>query len=234
MSQVVNSTEFRYFLRPNPGVFDLRINRNRYGLQRKIINRATESHAKNRIVNNNKRNARYKLVKNNTIKLPDSSCLPVPACKVPLVVPSHKMWILPKPTLEIFSQKLPSNLYDISKNANFLTLNEECIFEVFNRLSLNDLCAMAEVCSELKFAAQKYFDVVYTAVNLVWLAEQDNQMFTLLQVERLLHNFGHLISTLCINTDLLMTETPEPSDNNEKLLLMVEKYCTGVVFWNTK
>lgn len=87
---------------------------------------------------------------------------------------------------------------------------------------------MAEVCSQLKFAAQKYFDVMYTAVNLAWLSNDDTGRYTIAQAERLLQNFGHLISTIIVKTDQLVE-----IDRKEQLLALIEKYCDGILFWNT-
>lgn len=112
--------------------------------------------------------------------------------------------------------------------AYFKELNEICLFEIFNHLSLNDICVLGDVCKPLKFAAQKYFDVMYTAVNLAWLSDDDSGQFTLVQAERLLRNFGHLISTITVNTKQL-----KASDCKEKLLILIEKHCDGILFWNS-
>lgn len=112
--------------------------------------------------------------------------------------------------------------------AYFRELNEICLFEIFNHLSLNDICVMGDVCTQLKFAAQKYFDVMYTAVNLAWLSDDESGQFTLVQAERLLRNFGHLISTITVNTKQL-----KAPDCKENLLILIEKYCDGILFWNT-
>lgn len=113
--------------------------------------------------------------------------------------------------------------------AYFMNLNEICVFEIFNHLSLNEICIMAEVCPQLKFAAQKYFDVMYTAVNLAWLSDNESGQYTFAQAERLLHNFGHLISTIIVETDQLVE-----IECKEKLLSLIDKYCGGILFWNTK
>lgn len=110
-----------------------------------------------------------------------------------------------------------------------MNLDEESLFEIFNNLSLNDLCIMAEVCPQLKFAAQKYFDVIYTAVNLSWLSDNDSGQFSLARAERLLQNFGHLISTITVNTQQL-----DATDCKEKLLMAIDKCCGGILFWNAK
>lgn len=110
-----------------------------------------------------------------------------------------------------------------------MNLDEVCLFEIFNHLSLNDICVVGDVCTQLQFAAQKYFDIVYTAVNLAWLSDDDSGQFTLVQAERLLRIFGHLISTITVNTSQL-----KAPDCKEKLLVLIEKYSEGILFWNTK
>lgn len=46
---------------------------------------------------------------------------------------------------------------ELEQNENFLSLNEDCWFEIFDLLTLKDLCIITKVCSQLKVLAKKYF-----------------------------------------------------------------------------
>lgn len=109
--------------------------------------------------------------------------------------------------------------------ANYLDLDDQCQFMVLDHLSLNDLSAMAEVCVKYKEIAQSYFVQKHHNLNLASLVEVENGKFTLLQLRRLLYNFGHLISSLTINLDLL-----NERDGIGKLLTLVSKYSISTLY----
>lgn len=127
--------------------------------------------------------------------------------------------------------KMRPGSFDASKPAFFADLKEESLFEIFHHLSLNDLCATVEVSPHLKTVAQKYFEIIYTSLNISWLIEDDAEQFTLFQAKRLLQCFGHLISTLIVDTKKL-----ENSERDmDKLLELIGVHCRGcLLFWNKK
>lgn len=110
-------------------------------------------------------------------------------------------------------------------SANFLDVDDHSQFAILDQLSLNDLCAMAEVCVKYKEIAQSHFMLKYRNLNLASLIETENGKFTLLQVRRLLYNFGHLISSLTINLALL-----NDRDGIGKLLTLVSKYSISTLY----
>lgn len=42
-------------------------------------------------------------------------------------------------------------------NATFLSLIDDCVFSIFDRLSLNDLCSIAQTCKQLYRTSSEYF-----------------------------------------------------------------------------
>lgn len=127
--------------------------------------------------------------------------------------------------------KMRPGSFDASKPAFFADLKEESLFEIFHHLSLNDLCATVEVSPHLKTVAQKYFEVIYTSLNISWLIEDGAEQFTLFQAKRLLQCFGHLISTLIVDTKKMANSERDM----EKLLELIGVHCHGcLLFWNKK
>lgn len=106
----------------------------------------------------------------------------------------------------------------------FLDLDDYCQLEILKQLSLNDLSAMAEVCAQYKDIVQNFFITKYRNLNLASLVETENGKFTLPQLRRLLYNFGHLITSLTINLDMLNDRS-----GSTKLLGLLSKYCIPTI-----
>ena len=104
--------------------------------------------------------------------------------------------------------------------STFLDLDDDCQTKILAEMSLNDLGAMAEVCVKYKEIAQHFFASKHRNFSLSSLVETPGEKFSLSQARRLLYNFGHLITTLTINLDML-------NDRNGvgKLLTLISKYC---------
>lgn len=220
-------------LRPYAGRFDLRINRNRYGLMRHNFKRATETKAacviKSTIAakldnNNNNKNLKKNGETNEVNDRHDIVQIFAVRKQVPTMM---RQWnrsdILTQP-----KRNQPS-LYDTTKTVQYKNMDEEMLFETFNHMSLIELCNTAEKCADLKLATQKYFEVIYTSTNLAWLIDDHATKFTLPQARRMLQIFGAFISTLIVNTNQL-----EKQQDLEELLETIGKHCGGVLFWNSK
>lgn len=211
-------------LRPIVGRFDLRINRNRFGLIRHTIKRATDKNSK-RIL---KSEMAMQLDSNNNAHTVPNEAVPIFAVKKEVSMAIRK-WNWPDNKPYTHHAPEPESLYDTSKIVRYESMDEETLFETFNQLSLNELCQTADVCAELKFATQKFFEVIYSRVKLDWLIDDGNGKFTLLQARRLLQCFGPFISTIIVNTDHL-----DNSKDETELLALIGKHCNGVLFWNSE
>lgn len=222
-------------LRQFAGRFELVMNRNQFELKRTTINRATATKTTNEL----KRKISMQLDSNNNDKDENTRNAPVPvvppkptdhpifAVKARHISDGVRKWITPKPLLQKTIRK-NEVLYDASKPATHPNLTEEAMFEIFNNLTLNELVNTANASNGMKLAAQKFFEVQYTKVNLAWLIDGDDDKFTLLQAQRLLQCFGNFISTLIVNSNQL-----KEAEQKEKLLEIIARHCAGVVFWDT-
>lgn len=230
-------------LRPFAGRFDLRMNNNKFGLMRRTINRSIEpksiqiksTHQTSNAVSELMRKisaGEQQLVEiletdpNNNAQHVKRQPVPIFAVK-PNKAPVRK-WIIPEQLQRNTQKTNKPTLYDVSKPAQFKNLTEESTFEVLNKLTLNELCNVACASRELKLAAQKFFEIQFTRVNMSWLIDEGADKFTLLQAQRLLQCFGQFMSTLIVNTNQL-----KEADKKEKLMEMIGQHCAGVVFWDT-
>ncbi|XP_055302949.1 uncharacterized protein LOC129568728 [Sitodiplosis mosellana] len=109
-------------------------------------------------------------------------------------------------------------------SSTFLDLDDQCQTKILEQMSPNVLSAMAEVCVKYKEIAQRFFVTKHRDFNLSSLIETPDGKFTLVQVRRLLYNFGHLIASLTINLDGL-----NERGGVGKLLTLVSKYCTDTL-----
>lgn len=103
-------------------------------------------------------------------------------------------------------------------------LNQYVLYEIWERLTLNDLCAIAEVCKSLKENVQRFFTLKHRKLNLSLLADPQTKQFNLGHVRPLMHNFGHLISELTVNFNQL--------DNRAGIMIfaiMLRKYCISTL-----
>lgn len=212
-------------LRPIVGRFDLRMNNNRYGLIRRTIKRTTEPKVaikQKYDVNNNESDSdnethnEQKKVKKNPVPI-----FAVKSFEPPLVRR------FPNQSLQKTDDKKPPSLYDTSKSVQYMGLDEASLFESFNNLTLNELCNKADENATLKLATQKYFEVVYSSMNLDWLIDENERKFTLSQARSLLRHFGSFMSTLTVNANHL-----EEGDQKDLLLHMIGTHFVGLLFWN--
>lgn len=54
----------------------------------------------------------------------------------------------------------------VINNKKFLHLNDDCLFQIFNLLSLKELCVLSRVCKSLKILCENYFKKKY---SLKWM-----------------------------------------------------------------
>lgn len=107
-------------------------------------------------------------------------------------------------------------------------LNDDCIVEIFEFLSLCDLCNVAEVCKQFRENAQKTFQLHHTTFKTDELTTADNAgLFRtdMIMVEKLFRNFGFFIQELEVNGRFLKNNTEQ-----ETIMFMATKYCTSVLF----
>lgn len=105
-----------------------------------------------------------------------------------------------------------------------MDLNDDCSFELLDRMPLTDLCSMAEVCTHFKALAQRFFSLKHSTVALSSLANEKGGKYTLKQVRGLLQNFGNLIRVLIVDLTKLDNE-----EHVQKLLILIRRYCLATI-----
>lgn len=123
------------------------------------------------------------------------------------------------------------------KRLRFSDLNDHCILEVFERLSLADLCNVAEVTVRLRNLSQFLFKLKYRNIDTKLLSRNGEKIW-MTQARGLFSNFGHLITTLRVSRKDFIFDLPsyDPFKGQQKLLDLIGKYCSPNVltlchFW---
>lgn len=98
---------------------------------------------------------------------------------------------------------------ETTSSTTILQLNCDCLMEVCQRMTSNDLCAFADVCHQFKQIARAYF----TSSKL---KHETHNVYRLVTSLRILRNFGWLISSL---------ETTCSNRDNDFLIEMLLRFC---------
>lgn len=102
---------------------------------------------------------------------------------------------------------------------DFMHLNDDCIFEIFNHLQLNELTAVSSSCSRLKYLAQQHFALKYK-----------NKLCTLsgsgMEIGRCLQTFGSQMTSLCLKRPM---ERAGHLINDRRFLSLLYGYCDSLL-----
>lgn len=109
-----------------------------------------------------------------------------------------------------------------------MDMNNDCLFEMMERMELRDLCTMAEVCVRLKKLAQQFFVIKYRQLSLTQLADTSTGHCTLQKICRLFYHFGHLIKSLTIDYKIFLNDD-DGSCNVIWVFSCVRKYCFDTI-----
>lgn len=116
------------------------------------------------------------------------------------------------------------NSNDIS-GTTISDLNDDCLMEVFNRLSIKSLCNVAEVSKRFKQNAETVFSLEYKCFDPIKLYSLNDGHFevTLNEFRNVLKNFGSLIN------ELTVSKMTFKSSQNNRILDLILKYCKGTL-----
>lgn len=111
--------------------------------------------------------------------------------------------------------------------SHFLTLDDDCILTMLEKMSLADLCTMAEVSVRLRELAQLCFRLKNRNLDMKLLTDGERKI-SMNQARILLGNFGHLIITLHVSAEDLVFNGPgyDRPESARKLFCLIRKYCT--------
>lgn len=107
-----------------------------------------------------------------------------------------------------------------STRAAILSLNDDCILEVFSRLPLLVLCDVRDTCQRLRTLADYYFARMHKSLNFGCRSIKGAQfkLFTQDETKNILSSFGHHIEALIIHADLFAAKPDE-------VLQTLNDYC---------
>lgn len=114
--------------------------------------------------------------------------------------------------------------------SNFLTLNDDCLMSVFDFLNLDDLCAVADVCSRFQQNARTLFSysklkdsykISYCICGGRYLPE------TIMRTEKVLRNFGAFITS--IDVEVWHHYCVIPQNYHISFARLLNRYCSGTV-----
>lgn len=119
-------------------------------------------------------------------------------------------------------KKQPEKENEISK-LKFLDLDEDYIFQIFDHLSLVDLCAMAKVSKYFRALTRLYFLLKYGDFDFNLLLPNENEDFNFAQAENVFDSFGDLIVSLIVSTQYFNDAMLR------KIFCMINKKCIGTI-----
>lgn len=101
-------------------------------------------------------------------------------------------------------------------------LSDNHLVEVFKRLSLRDLCAVANTCAKFKLNAKQVFSARFINVDIDWLKEYEYSTvrIPMVLIANLFRNFGKYIEEISVNLNDIGIE------HNDRVLSLILKYCT--------
>lgn len=117
-----------------------------------------------------------------------------------------------------------------SASLKMMDINDHCLLEMMERMNLESLCTVAEVCVRLKKLAQRFFATEYRKMSLTQLADPSNGKCKMSKIRQLLYNFGHLIKSLTIDYKVLNRRKADKTSQEEVLVFaFVRKYCFATI-----
>lgn len=120
------------------------------------------------------------------------------------------------------------NPYESTRTA-ILSLNDDCILEIFSRLPLLVLCNVRDTCQRLRTLADYYFTRMHKSLNFGCRSIKGAQfkLFTQDETKSILSSFGNYIEALIIHADLFAAKPDE-------VLQTVNDFCDNRRLYHLK
>ncbi|XP_055303063.1 uncharacterized protein LOC129568800 [Sitodiplosis mosellana] len=112
--------------------------------------------------------------------------------------------------------------------SHFMELNDHCILEVMDFLTITELCAMAEVSVRLKKLSEYFFRVKFGRFFSMEHLLNGTDKIGIKQARRLFQNFGHLITSLHVSRKWFVFDLPYRNafKGQRQLLTLINEYCS--------
>lgn len=107
-------------------------------------------------------------------------------------------------------------------------LNDDCVLEIFARLSVLDLCAIRNTCKRFDALAEYFFNMVYKSLNLNnYNIVGEYRLLSEDEARTILTTFGKQIDSLKVNADSFASES-------NQVLQIIDEYCGDRKFQSFK
>lgn len=117
------------------------------------------------------------------------------------------------------SEQQPQDPNICESKSTIKDIDEDCLFIIFDHLSLEDLCAVAETNKQYRSLTRLYFLLYRDELDIDVLSVNEKFDFDL--AERLLNIFGDLINTLIISAQHF------DDDTQRKMYQLINEKCFG-------
>lgn len=126
---------------------------------------------------------------------------------------------IPKQSNAIPSEPQPNDQNNCEIESTINDIDEDCLFIIFNHLSLEDLCAMAETNKKYRSLTRLYFLLYRDELDIDIFIDDGKFDFDL--AEQLFNIFGDLINTLIISAQHI------DDDMQRKIYRLINEKCFG-------
>lgn len=107
----------------------------------------------------------------------------------------------------------------VSNATKFYDLNDDCILEIFQRISILDLCAIRYTCKRFDALSEFFFKMVYKTLNFSnWNVKGEYALLTEDEMKTILTTFGGQMDSITVNADSFEPES-------KIVLQIINEYC---------
>lgn len=109
----------------------------------------------------------------------------------------------------------------VSNATKFYDLNDDCVLEIFERITVLDLCAFKKTCKRFDALADYFFDMAYKVLNFNnWNIKSEYSLLTEDEMRTILSTFGTKLESVTVNADSFEPES-------KAVLQVINEYCGG-------
>lgn len=107
----------------------------------------------------------------------------------------------------------------VSNATKFYDLNDDCLLEIFQRVSVLDLCALRFTCKRFNTLSEYFFKMVYKTLNFSnWNIKGEYSLLTEDEMRTILTTFGGQMDSITVNADSFEPES-------KVVLQVINEHC---------
>lgn len=125
-------------------------------------------------------------------------------------------WIM---SADLFHQNAYFHNPYVSTATKFYDLNDDCVLEIFQRVSVLDLCAIRYTCKRFDQLSEFFFKMVYKTLNFNnWNIKGEYSLLTEDEMKTILTTFGGQMDSIAVNADSFEPES-------KVVLQVINEHC---------